>query len=152
MLPVKKILAPTDFSERSLPALDLAVELAEHFSAELVVLHVIRDLPNAYPAAAGEMAMTVEIHREALLEQSQKTLDELVGERVPDGLPCTAAIAWGRPAETIVERAADDGADLVVIATRGATGLSRFVSGSVTERVVRLSQVPVLTVQAEDDD
>ena len=58
----------------------------------------------------------------------------------------------GRAAETIVDVAAEEGADLIVICTRGETGLSRFVSGSVAEKVIRQSNVPVLSVQATSDE
>lgn len=152
MLPIRRILTPTDFSERSYPALDAAVELAGHFSAELVLVHVVSPIPVAMPTAAGQMPLRMDVYRDAVLEDARAKLDELAGSRLPDGLAFRKEIPWGSAAETIAELAGTTGSDLIVICTRGATGLSRFVSGSVTEKVVRLSDVPVLTVQAEDDD
>jgi nucleotide-binding universal stress UspA family protein len=152
MLPIRRILAPTDFSSRSCSALDVAAELAQHFGAELVLVHVISPLPTAMPTAAGQMPLRMDLYRDAVLEDAQDKLDELAGARIPDGVTTRKEVPWGSAAETIVELADTTGSDLIVICTRGATGLSRFVSGSVTEKVVRLSNIPVLTVQAEDDD
>jgi nucleotide-binding universal stress UspA family protein len=152
MLPIRRILAPTDFSSRSCPALDHAAELAEHFSAELVLVHVVTPIPVAMPTAAGQMPLRMDVYRDAVLEDARSKLEELVGSRMPENLDVRTEIPWGAAAETIVELADTTDSDLIVICTRGATGLSRFVSGSVTEKVVRLSNVPVLTVQAEDDD
>jgi nucleotide-binding universal stress UspA family protein len=152
MLPLKTILVPTDFSTRSYPAIDAAIELAQQFSAELVVLHVLGPIPTALPTSAGEAALSAEIYRDALYEDSRQALDDLVHERIPEGIRCRTDLEWGSPAVKIVDHAATQNADLIVICTRGATGLARLVMGSVAEKVVRLSDVPVLTVQATDDD
>ena len=152
MLPIRRILAPTDFSERSHGALDAAAEMADHFGAEVLVTHIISPVPTPIPAAAGQMPIRLDVDQETVLEDTESRVDDLVKERVPPDVKVRTEVRWGRPAETIVEMAEEHGADLIVISTRGATGLSRFVSGSVTEKVVRLSEVPVLTVQAEDHD
>jgi nucleotide-binding universal stress UspA family protein len=152
MLPIRRILAPTDFSPRSLPALDLAVELAHHFSAELVVTHVLTPMPTGLPSAASQMPLNVQVYRDTLLKDTEQALQELVRDRIPGDVETETVVAWGPPPQTIVDMADEKSVDLVVICTRGATGLSRFVSGSVTEKVVRLSDVPVLTVQAEDEE
>jgi nucleotide-binding universal stress UspA family protein len=152
MLPITHILAPTDFSPRSYPALDVATELAEHFSARLIVAHVLTPIPAAFPTAPAEIPVNVGRYRDALLEDSRIALRTLVHDRLPAHLQVEQEVAWGPTAETIVELAEERGVDLIILCTRGATGLSRFVSGSVTEKVVRLSDVPVLTIQAADGD
>lgn len=152
MLPITRILAPTDFSERSYPALDLAVELAAHFSAELLIAHALTPITIVEPAAAGPVPHNLDIYRDSMIRSSETALEGLVDSRVPEGLVCTTEIVWGSPAPSIVKLAGDHACDLIVMCTRGATGLSRLVMGSVTERVVRLAEVPVLTVQATDED
>lgn len=151
MLPFTKILAPTDFSDRSRPAIDVAVELARHFGSELVLAHVLTPIATAGPAVGGHAPINFEVYRETLVDDATKTLQEMIDSQVPDEVACRFEVQWGSPAETVVEMAEREGSDVIVICTRGATGLSRFVTGSVTEKVVRLSGVPVLTVQAVDE-
>jgi len=155
MLPIKKIIAPTDFSERSITAIAVAAELAEHFAAEIVLVHALYPVPPTVPTApvaAAQPPLNVEAYRESLIVGAEKNLETLIKPKLPPGIHCRTETRWGSPAETIIDMAAKESADLIVICTRGATGLSRFVSGSVTEKVVRLSDVPVLTVQADDDE
>lgn len=70
----------------------------------------------------------------------------MVGERNS----VTAAVVKGGPSETILEYADDHGVDMITMGTHGRTGLNRYMEGSVTERVVRLAEAPVLTVRATD--
>jgi nucleotide-binding universal stress UspA family protein len=155
MLPIKKIVAPTDFSERSNTAIATAAELADHFSAEVVLVHVLHPVPPTVPTApavAAQMPFNLEAYRESLMIEAEENLDTLIKPKFSPGIHCRVEVRWGSPAETIIEMAEMESADVIVICTRGSTGLSRFVSGSVAEKVVRLSDVPVLTVQAGDDE
>ncbi len=155
MLPIKKIIAPTDFSDRSMTAIATAAELADHFSAEIVLIHVLYPVPPMVPTApavAAQTPLNLEAYRESLKIEAEKNFDTLVKPKLPPGIHSRFEVRWGSPAETIIDMTAKESADLIVICTRGATGLSRFLSGSVTERVVRLSDVPVLTVQADDEE
>ncbi len=152
MLPIRSILAPTDFSHRSLPALTAACELAGHFEASLTVLHVLTPLPAAFPTDPAEIPINLSPYRDALLEEARKALADLVEAQVPKGLDVTQEVVWGPAAASIVRLAEEREVDLIILCTRGASGLSRFVSGSVTEKVVRLAETPVLTIQAEDED
>jgi nucleotide-binding universal stress UspA family protein len=151
MLPIEYIVAPTDFSERSFPALAIACELARHFTARLEVIHVLTPLPNIIPSTATGAPLNADVYRNTLYSDTLNGLADVVRSRIPLDLECESSVVWGSPAEKIVEVADERNADLIVIGTRGATGLARFVSGSVTEKIVRLSKVPVLTVQSEDD-
>lgn len=155
MLPIKKIVAPTDFSERSLTAIAAAAELADHFSAEIVLVHVLYPVPPAVPTApavAAQTPLNLEAYRESMMLEAERNVDTLIKPKLPPDIYCRVEVRWGSPAETIIDMAEKESADIIVICTRGATGLSRFVSGSVAEKVVRLSDVPVLTVQASDDE
>lgn len=145
MLPVKKILAPTDFSEIALETLGVAAELARHFGAELEVLHVIPTVP-ALPADP-HYNFEVPAYQEALRAEAEKRLAETVKTRVGEQIPTRTRVSYGDPAREIVRAAEDDGVDLIVIATHGLTGWQHLVFGSVAEKVVRLATCPVLTIR-----
>ena len=146
MLPFKKILCTTDFSEPSYEALKAANELAVHFSAELCLVHVV--LPT--PITVGPDVPTtfnVAAYQNHLEADAQKQLQEIVEERVSkDLVACTPMIVTGYAADEIVRVAGEQKADLIVLATHGRTGWRRFVFGSVAEKVVRLAACPVLAI------
>ncbi len=146
MLPVTKILCPSDFSEPSLAAMDTAAELARHFKASLVVLHVVSPVP---PVPSGQVVgpFDVDAYESELWEDSRQALKDLAQGRL-GGIRAKLRIESGDPATRIVDIAADEKAGLIVIATHGQTGWRRLVFGSVAEKVVRLAACPVLTVRA----
>jgi nucleotide-binding universal stress UspA family protein len=144
MTPFKHILVPTDFGEAAARALDFAIELASKFEAKLTLLHASWLPPLAYAAyAEGLYWPTDEMARGA-----QKELDAVLSktkERYPGA---EGAIVTGEPWQMILEVAKDRSADLIVMGTHGRRGLSRVFLGSVAERIVRLSPIPVLTISA----
>jgi nucleotide-binding universal stress UspA family protein len=153
MLPLHTIVCPTDFSRRSLDALETAEELARTFDSQLIVLHVLTAVPVLLSPPGSPVAFDVPAYQEELERATTKRLHEVIAERISDTVTATGMIRWGDPAHEIADLARTEGADLIVIATRGESGLSRLVTGSVTEKVVRLAEVPVLSVQpAEEDD
>jgi nucleotide-binding universal stress UspA family protein len=143
MLPFEKILYPTDFSEASYEALKAANELAAHFSAELFIVHVVSPDVQTSPDLAGSGLALQEI--EALAE---KSLQEVVKQRVSKELHVRQIVALGEAADEIIRISEERKADLIVIASHGQTGWRRFVFGSVAEKVVRLAPCPVLTIRA----
>jgi len=147
MLPIKKILYPTDFSEASYEALKAANELALHFSAELCLVHVVSPDVQTSPDLAGSGLVLQEI--EALAENS---LQEVVKQRVPKELHTRQIVVLGEAADEIIRISEERKADLIVIATHGQTGWRRFVFGSVAEKVVRFAQRPVLTIRAPHEE
>lgn len=136
MGPIQRILVPFDGSAAGLHACNEAVELARHLSAELILLQVIEPSPYLLPREVTDeirsMIRTDLERRSAKLRPHVRSVRALVSE--------------GRPWEKIVEKTEEVGADVIVMGTHGRSGLSRAILGSVAERVVRLSQVPVLTV------
>lgn len=146
MLPFKNILSPTDFSEPSYKAIKVAGELALHFSARLVVLHVV----SLTPLITGEMGPTSfdvasyqqELEKDAR-EQLQEVVEKLVSKDVKNLVPM---IASGSYSLEILRIARKEKSDLIVIGTRGRTGVAHLVLGSVAERVVQLAPCPVLTI------
>jgi nucleotide-binding universal stress UspA family protein len=140
MTTFKNILVPTDFSEPAEEATLLAVSFAEKFDAKLTLLHVY-ELPPVY--GYGEMlAWPAEDYE----REAQKWLDGALS-KLKERYPRVEAILdTGRASERILAVAKDRNVDLIVIGTHGRRGLSHVVFGSVAEKVVRSSPVPVLTV------
>jgi nucleotide-binding universal stress UspA family protein len=145
MLPLKTILCPTDFSDPSREAVKVAGELAAHFLAEIILLHVLSPI-SPVPVVMEAVPPSVPVPPEEVEASAKTSLEEMVRELKRQGLSVRAVTLWGNPADEIVQAAERENADLTVIATRGRSGLDRFLFGSVAEKVVRLSKCPVLTV------
>jgi nucleotide-binding universal stress UspA family protein len=146
MADIRRILAPTDFSEHARPALRYAVELAQKVGAELILLHVVPDtilaLPDAVmptPAPLADLS--------ALTAAGREGLANIVAAENLDALNPRTEVRVGSPAAEIVAAAADLRADLICISTHGRGGLARVILGSVAEAIVRQAPCPVLTVR-----
>jgi universal stress protein A len=148
MLPFKKILCPTDFSEPSYEALKVANELALHFFSELVVVHVVSPVPLVPATPAVPVTFNIPEYQQDLETASMKTLEDVVKKRVPEKIWVRTKVVLGVAADQIVQIADEENVDIIVIATHGQTGWRRLVFGSVTEKVVRLASKPVLTIRA----
>jgi len=151
MLPVKKILCPTDFSVPSHKGIEAADELASHFHAELVLINVITPLHPVGPPGIPSAYNITEYYKE-MEDLAVKSLANIVSEKVSKGIEAKKIIVHGPAADEIVKHAESEKADLIVIATHGWTGWRRFVFGSVAERVVRSATCPVLTVPCPDEE
>lgn len=139
----KHILVPTDFSPSSAAAVALAIELATQLDAELTLVHAW-DLP-VYPYMelmlnAAEVTDSVE---KAAAECLEKRLTE-VRARLPRA---KSLLKMGQPWQQIVAALDESKADLLVMGTHGRRGFAHAIMGSVAEKLVRLSPVPVLTVR-----
>ncbi len=148
------ILAPVDFSPGSESAATYAFRLAGRLGGRLRLLHVVRGIGGAgagvAPGAWDDLAAA---EREAR-EQAERDLADLAtrlargagGAEGPE--PETAIVTAGEStADAIVNVAREAGADLIVMATQGRSGLRRMVLGSVAEQVVRSAHCPVLTIK-----
>ena len=140
MTTVRRILTPIDFSEGSEHALRYALELAEKLRAEVHALHAYQQPIYVLPEGAMDPGTLPE---EEVAQAARERLDrfEARHDRVERSL-----LREGPAARCIVDAAEELGADLIVMGTHGRTGLARMLIGSVAERVVRTSTVPVLTV------
>jgi nucleotide-binding universal stress UspA family protein len=145
MLPINTIVCPTDFSDPAYEGLKAATELAEHFQAEMILVNVISPVPLASGAAP------VGYHLPTLMKELQtaaeKSMTDLIAEKVPKAVQTRSIVLQGKPADEIVKLADEKDADMIVIATHGESGWQRLLFGSVTERVVRTTSCPVLTVR-----
>jgi nucleotide-binding universal stress UspA family protein len=135
----RHFLVPVDFSESSLRALRHAVGLAEESGGGLTIVHVVA-------ADYGWLDIGREQYRDldkALQKQAAAELHALADANVPRNVPADLEVRIGRPAEEIVAAASESKSDLIVLSTRGLTGLDRYLIGSVAERVARLAPCPV---------
>jgi nucleotide-binding universal stress UspA family protein len=135
------ILVPTDGSNQSDAALDHAVDLARHHDATIHLLYVADTNRDSLTMQGGEVI-------DALEQEGDRIVSEAI-DRVDAGIDVVDEVMTGDPVETILDYAESIGADLVVMGTHGRRGLDRYLLGSTTERVVRLSSVPVLTIRSE---
>ena len=142
---IRRILFPTDFSPPALQALQYAMALAERFQAELHVLHVIAPLPVTLPDATTSWTYSDSV-QEIELEQTRKSLAELVGESWASQHRTILACEVGFAVDEIVRYVKQEDIDLLVVGTHGHSGLSRLLLGSVAEKLVRIADCPVLTV------
>jgi universal stress protein A len=145
IMDIRRILAPTDFSEGSKQAVTYAYELAHTFGAQLLLLHVI-ELP-VYPVeiflpSAEGTSLLNDLERQALLDLA-RLLPTAEGGKVE--VMCQVLV--GTPYYKIIEFTEAEKVDLIVMATHGRTGFSHLVMGSVAERVVRTAPCPVLTIR-----
>ncbi len=145
----KKILVGTDFSEASDEARRVAIELARRLGAELEIVHVEEPLP-AYAFAEGALPDLPRLQEE-VRTWAERQLEDLARGARASGVSATTAVLLGVPANTIVEAARTERADLIVVGTHGRTGLERVLLGSVAERVVRNAPCAVLTVRQTPD-
>lgn len=145
MAAVKKILCSTDFSEPSLEGIKAGNDLAVRFSAGVVVVHVIPLVHDITPAFVSSGRLLGDYYEE-MVRVAQDALKEMAERRFSKDIPVQTMVLRGNPPEEIVRIASEQKADLIVIATHGASGVHRMLFGSVAEKVLRLSTVPVMTV------
>ncbi|MFC7323023.1 universal stress protein [Halorubrum rutilum] len=144
------IVVATDGSESVRRAVDVAVDVAARFDAEVHAVYVVDEgeVESTPDEVREDLRDALDDHGEAALE----AVADAATARDPE-LDVTAEVREGRPAAEISGYAQDVDADVVAMGTRGRHGENRFLIGSVAERVVRTCPVPVLTVrQLTDED
>ncbi len=146
MLPIERVLCPTDFSQPSCDGLAAAGEMARHFGSELLLVHVLPVLPALPPDP--NFVFNVPEYELALHADANEKLRKLAEEMTAQGVKTRTLVGHGDAGSEIVRMAAAERVNLVVLATHGATGWRHVVFGSVAEKVVRLAHCAVLTVRA----
>jgi nucleotide-binding universal stress UspA family protein len=145
LFPVKKILCPSDLSEPSYTGVSAAAAIAKNQSSELIILHIVTPIYHG-----GAFGMPSSFNEQKYYEEMRgiatQNLEDYVQKNTPQEVNTRIMIVDGTASEAIVQTAEKEDVDLIVIATHGWTGWRRFVFGSVTEKVVRLSSIPVLTI------
>ena len=143
---VRAILVPIDFSPNADTVLEWAAHLAEEHGSKLVLLHAYH-LPVDFQQLEG--AYLPPDFWTQVKTDAAKNLDRYAAELRKRGLTVETAIREGYPASVIEDEARERRADLIVIGTRGHTGLKHLLLGSVAERVVQKAPCPVLAVKTE---
>jgi nucleotide-binding universal stress UspA family protein len=138
----ERVLVPVDGSEQAWTALEHAV--AEHPESRFTLLYVINPVGAGASAQVGDVGYGEEWYETA--ERRAENLFEAARERVGDR-EFETETAVGRPARAIVEFAAENAIDSIVMGSHGRDGVSRIILGSVAETVVRRSPVPVTVVR-----
>jgi nucleotide-binding universal stress UspA family protein len=141
----ENILIPFDGSEGATAVLHHASEIAHWADATIQVLYVADTTRDSVTVVEGQAVDTLVRKGEDIVDEATKTLDTL-------GVDHDTDVVQGNPAPTVVEYAERYDQDLVVLPTHGREGVSRHLIGSVSEKVVRLSSVPVLTVRMQPDE
>lgn len=138
------LLFPTDGSEGAAVGLGLVLDVADAHDATVHVLNVADTTQDSVVTVQGEVV--------DVLEREGETVVEDAADRARQrGIDTVTAVHQGEPYSTIVEYAESHDVDVVVMPTHGRQGLERFLLGSTTERVVRRSTVPVLTIRPDDN-
>jgi nucleotide-binding universal stress UspA family protein len=152
---MKKILVPTDFSIHALNAAKLAANIARKLDARIYFIHVV-DMPSvdtggipgqsagAIPGqGGGDIAEGIFI-----LKKAKKDFKELLQQDFLKGLNIAEGIQFGGVYESTVKQAEKHGIDLIIMGTHGSSGaINDFFVGSNTDKIVRLSEIPVITVR-----
>jgi len=141
----KRILLPLDGSPLAEQALPHAIAIAERFQSELVLLRVL--IPLSRPPTTADAAL--QRAEEAAAVYAREYLERVAADLQERGFTAQIITIGGRPHWEIINYAETNQVDLIVMCTRGQSGLSRWLMGTVSDRVVRGANVPVLMVSAQ---
>ncbi|KOX97289.1 universal stress protein [Halorubrum tropicale] len=141
-----EILVPTDGSPASDAAIEHAIDLADRYDARLHALYVVDG------AAYSSLEAGAEIVVEALESEGEEATTRVAEAAADAGVECVTSVTSGTAYRSIHDYVDDHDIDVVVMGTHGRKGIDRYLLGSVTERVVRTSDVPVLTVRQSTDE
>lgn len=142
---IKKVLIPIDFSDYSKNSLRYSVNFTRCFNAELILIYVIE--PVIYPPdfSMGQIAVPavdVDIDKRASEE-----LKKLAKTEIPADMKVKTLVKTGKPFVEIIETAAAENIDLIIIASHGHSGVEHILFGSTADKVVRKAPCPVLTLR-----
>jgi nucleotide-binding universal stress UspA family protein len=143
----KSILLPLDGSAMAEQALPYAIAQAEHFQAELILLKVLEPVERSISLPPGDTSRAEKVTRKLASEYLERIA---AGFREKD-ISVRVVTVRGQPYEGIVRFAEEEQVDLIVICTHGHSGLTRWLVGSVADRVARGVDVPVLLVRARKE-
>ncbi|MDL2316726.1 universal stress protein [Desulfovibrio sp. OttesenSCG-928-A18] len=144
MASIKKIICALDLSQHSALVAEYAVAVAKAFDAEIVAVYAAPALtqyvgfhvpPSSIENFVGE-----------IVSGAEKTMQEFVSEHF-SGVKATGKVVNGYAAEEILNMIEQSGADLLIMGTHGRKGIDRILFGSVAEKIVKSSPIPVMTVR-----
>jgi nucleotide-binding universal stress UspA family protein len=138
----KHILVPTDFGESAGRAAAIAADLASKYGASLTLVHSYEVPISGYPGVIIPLTLS-----DSIRESAQAELNKQLAEVRSRGAKADGLLTFDAPAQAIAQAIESTRADLVVMGTHGRKGINRLLMGSIAEKVVRMSAVPVLTVR-----
>ncbi|MZQ76408.1 MAG: universal stress protein [Peptoclostridium sp.] len=143
---IKKILVPVDGSEANKKAIELAGQMAKSFPAQVLLLHVIElNMPSALQVEYSYVQYSyTDEDLKNLKNISQKILDN--AKELLEGLEVTTLSFVGYPVDEILRISEEEEVDMIVMASRGMTGIKKYLMGSVTNNVVHHAKKPVLVI------
>jgi nucleotide-binding universal stress UspA family protein len=139
----KNILVPTDFSENSFRAVEFGYYLAQKGTGRLHIIHVIDQIQ----LTTVDKVIDGEKMQRARYDEAIKELNDLINRIPQSNVQVLYNILEGKPFNKIFYYTKDKKIDLIVMATHGKTSLSSMLMGSTAEKIVRQSEVPVLTIK-----
>jgi nucleotide-binding universal stress UspA family protein len=149
------ILIPTDGSDVAESAVEHALDLAEQYDAEVHALYVV-DIDSVNLSLGTEQVDRLKQGRFSEMEELKSKADEATGavaaRGAERGIEVVEHVSGGRPHTVIADYAEDHDMDLIVMGSHGRAGVRRALLGSVTERTLRSTHVPVLVVDYLDED
>jgi nucleotide-binding universal stress UspA family protein len=141
----KKILFPVDLSKVTPEIAPWVLQMAERFGAEIHLIFVVRNLHH-YDSMGTTFPQTIEAFLEELVANAEKRIEEFASKGLKRYPHVETKVVVGDPSEEILRYVRNENIDLIVMGTHGRKGLDRILFGSVAEHVVRMSPVPVLTI------
>jgi len=142
----RNIVIETDGSENSRKAISCGIEIAKISVATVYIIHVVDTLSVVSDIwTAGK-----DLIHDMMIRDGKKILSETKKTIEDSGVEVKDVLLNGHPGEEIIKFAENNNMDLIVMGTLGATGLEKFLMGSVAEKVVRHSKVPVMVVRNQD--
>lgn len=150
---MKKILVPTDFSKPAMIAAEVAADIAKKANAELTLLHVVEEAVSNSLNVEGQVSAggqwEEKLFTMKLIEKAKKQLTKLVEDSKFDGVKVKQELRVGSPYHGMNTIIVEKKVDLVVMGTAGRSDLEQMIIGSNTEKIVRMSHCPVLTMHAK---
>jgi len=149
--PIKKMLVAIDGSETAAKALDYALNLAEKCGAEVQIISVVPPVESIMPRFT--LATPPSTVYTTFIDEVEKRLKNVLSEALKEArekrpnLKISTKLITGRPADTIIQTAKEENVDLIVVGSRGLSGVEEIVLGSVSDRVADYATCPVLIVK-----
>lgn len=143
---MKKILVPCDFSDPAIQAFKFAVDIANQSNGQILLLNVI-ELPVLHDTVLMPTLSFEESLLKELRQSAEKNFDKMRAKWAKGGPLVSSFIEFGPVNDTVTQFAKKNKVDLIVMGTKGASGLKEFMIGSNTEKIVRWANVPVIAIK-----
>lgn len=148
---MKKILVPTDFSEKAENALKVAAQLAKKFDAEIYLLHML-ELPMNMVNPVGDTRSNDLPEALFFMKLAKKRFNEILSQAFLKGIKVHEIVEFHQAFDGIMETSKEHGCDFIIMGSQGASGFKEMFIGSNTEKVVRTSEIPVLVIKNDHPD